>query len=214
MYGTRVDVQFGGHTGPTQSRGEIDRLVAQAVDRADTDECRWQAAQFKGPGRSCIRWYVVGAVAVAEITAPAECVGFAAPYRQSLELAGYGAVVEHRVLQVLKRQRDLPAGAPPQSEACGQCPAGASSADPDPLWVDLQIVGVVHDEAKPVLAVVQCRGIGRFGCQPVFDADADTAQPAAPLDQAGVVHVPVADHHPSAVHPVQDGRLGRGLGES
>jgi hypothetical protein len=33
-------------------------------------------------------------------------------------------------------------------------PAGASSADPDPLRVDPQIIGVFDDEAKPLLAVV------------------------------------------------------------
>ncbi len=90
-------------------------------------------------------------------------------------------------------------------------PTGASSTDPDSLRIDSKLMGVLNDEPQPGLAVVQRFGVGRFGCQPVFDADADTAQLAAPLDEARVVHVAVADHHPAAVHPVQDGRLGGGF---
>ena len=48
--------------------------------------------------------------------------------------------------------------------------------DGRPLPVDPQSMGVLHDEPQTGLAVVQRRGVGRFGCQPVFDADADTAQ--------------------------------------
>src|SRR6202035_2744595 len=90
VHGAGVDVQFGGYRRPAQSRRELDRLVAQAVRRADADECRWQATQFVGPRRCRIRRHVVRAVPVAEITAPAERVGFAGPYRQALELARRG----------------------------------------------------------------------------------------------------------------------------
>ena len=73
-------------------------------------------------------------------------------------------------------QRDVRLIAAPQGQARSECPTGATSADPDPLPVDPQIMGVLDDEPQPGLAVVQRRGVGRFGCQPVFDADADTAQ--------------------------------------
>ena len=44
---------------------------------------------------------------------------------------------------------------------------------------------MLDDEAQPLLAVVQRSGVRHFGCQPVFDADADTAQPSAPLNTHG-----------------------------
>jgi hypothetical protein len=44
---------------------------------------------------------------------------------------------------------------------------------------------MLDDEAQPLLAVVQRSGVRHFGCQPVFDADADTAQPSAPLNAHG-----------------------------
>ena len=48
-----------------------------------------------------------------------------------------------------------------------ECPTGTASADPDPLPVDAEIIGVLDDEPQPGLAVVQRCGERVLGCQPV-----------------------------------------------
>ena len=87
----------------------------------------------------------------------------------------------------------------------------AAAGHADAARIDPQIARVIDDVTQALVAIIEWQRVWRFRRESVFDTDADAGQRAAPFSQAGVVHIAVADHHPAAVHPVEDREVADGI---
>lgn len=81
-----------------------------------------------------------------------------------------GSFVQHRVDQRLLGHRQL-CVVSPLGQHCGQTAAGAVATDHDPLPVDPEFVGLDVQPLQCGETVVDGRGIGVFGCEPVTIAE-------------------------------------------
>lgn len=70
--------------------------------------------------------------------------------------------------------------APTQCKSGGQSAACATAPDADAVRIEPQLGRVIKDVAQPLVAIVDRRGVGRFGGQSVLDAEADAGERAAP----------------------------------
>ena len=207
-----VDVQLGRHPGTEEPGREVDVLVAEHIDRSDHDGGRGQAAQVLGPGRSRVDRDIAGVGGAAEIGPPAEHVGILVPDRCGEGARHVGvAIVDHRVDQQLMGDGHLTAVAGEQGQAGRQSAAGAGSPDDQAVKVDAQLAGVANRPEQPGVAVLQGRGVGSLGRQPVFDRDHHAVELFGPAVEPRVVGEGGAEHVAAAMDPVQTGQVGAGV---
>ena len=101
-------MKLGRHTSLEQPLGIDDVLVPESVQCSHADVGGWEIRQFLSTRGSGVAWDVVGAVEVAEVGAPTELVGAAAPETKVVNLAGRRGlpVVDHWVLEELEGDVD------------------------------------------------------------------------------------------------------------
>ena len=112
MKGARPDVELGRNPGADQARGEVDILVDEEVERAGADERRRKAGKVGRTGRRGVRRNAVLARNMAEQRRPSEMIALPVPDEFAavrVGVADAGAVIDHRVDQMLERERELAA---------------------------------------------------------------------------------------------------------
>ena len=200
-----VDVQFYRHAGVTQAVGIVDIFIGETIQRADREIGRRQATQLSGTrGGGVVRHGV--AREVAKIAVPAVAIRDRRPHRiVPLARDRDLAVVNHRINQGLKGDRQFTAIAREQSESRRQAGTGAGAADADACDIDTKLIGVSMQPLQARVTVFERTGIATLGGERVVHRGADAAQTWTPAIETRIVAAIAAENETAAVHPVNAG---------
>jgi len=178
--GAGIDMQLGGDSLAGQAPRVLQVLLQEQVQGAGGDEGRRQTRKAFGPGRGGVGQDSFDPGLMPEQGRPAETVVVRGPdklSRRGVRIgARAGAVVNHRVDQVLEGEPVLAPVPDQQGETCGKASAGALAHDPDPLRVDSQFGGVSQGPGQGGVAVLHGAGEAGLGRQAILHRDNDAPE--------------------------------------